>query len=163
DKTVTLARWPELVAKCDRLRQEGWLAGIGISTCLEPSGGNSAFEPLLNEVNDTTTWMEGVRVRIDALGAITVVIATASSGPGHETLSATVAGEVLQREPDDIRVVRGDSLSGLPTNSPVGSRMAIMMGGAIAKACERLKAKLLEIAAYALDVPAERLAYDGGT
>jgi len=40
---------------------------------------------------------------------------------------------VLQREPDDIQVVRADSLSGLPSNSPVGSRMAIMMGGAIAK------------------------------
>ncbi|MBV8169605.1 MAG: xanthine dehydrogenase family protein, partial [Alphaproteobacteria bacterium] len=163
DKTVQLARWPELVAKRDKLRQDGWLAGIGIATCLEPSGGNSAFEPLLNEVNDTTTWMEGVRVRIDALGAITVVIATTSSGQGHETLCATVAGEVLQREPDDIRVVRGDSLSGLPTNSPVGSRMAIMMGGAVAEAARRLKAKLIAIAAHELGTPPERLAYDGGT
>ncbi|HUA55342.1 MAG TPA: xanthine dehydrogenase family protein molybdopterin-binding subunit [Candidatus Sulfotelmatobacter sp.] len=162
-KTIELARWPELVARRDRLRAEGWLAGIGIASCLEPSGGNSAFEPLLNDQNDTTTWMEGVRVRVDALGAVTVVISTTSAGQGHETLAATVAGEILQREPDDIRVTRADSLSGLPTNSPVGSRMAIMMGGAVAEAARRLKAKLMAIAAHDLGVAADRLVYDGGT
>jgi 2-furoyl-CoA dehydrogenase large subunit len=162
-KTLDLARWPALVAKRDRLRAEGWLAGIGIAACLEPSGGNSAFEPLLNDKNDTTTWMEAVRLRVDGLGTITVVISTSSSGQGHETLAATVAGEVLEREPDDIRVVRADSLAALPSNSPVGSRMAIMLGGATAEAAKRLKAKLLAIAAHDLAVPEERLVYDGGT
>ena len=33
------------------------MAGIGIAACLEPSGGNSSFEPLLNETNKTATWM----------------------------------------------------------------------------------------------------------
>ncbi len=163
EKTIALARWPELIAKRDKLRAEGRLAGIGIASCLEPSGGNSAFEPLLNDKNDTTTWMEGVRVRIDALGAIAVVISTTSAGQGHETLAATVAGEILERDPDGIRVARADSLSALPTNSPVGSRMAIMMGGAVAEAARRLKAKLMAIAAHELAVAADRLAYDGGT
>jgi len=162
-KTLSLARWPALVAKCDRLRAAGGLAGIGLAGCLEPSGGNSAFEPLLNDKNDTTTWMEAVRLRVDGLGAVTVVISTSSAGQGHETLAATVAGEVLEREPDDIRVVRADSLTALPSNSPVGSRMAIMLGGATAEAARRLKAKLLAIAAHNLGVAAERLAYDGGS
>ncbi|MEJ0071423.1 MAG: molybdopterin cofactor-binding domain-containing protein [Pseudomonadota bacterium] len=161
-KTLDLARWPALVAKRDRLRAEGWLAGIGIAGCLEPSGGNSAFEPLLNDKNDTTTWMEAVRLRVDGLGTITVVISTSSAGQGHETLAATVAGEVLEREPDDIRVVRADSLAALPSNSPVGSRMAIMLGGATAEAALRLKTKLLAIAAHDLGVATERLVYDGG-
>jgi 2-furoyl-CoA dehydrogenase large subunit len=162
-KTLDLARWPELVAKRDRLRTSDQLAGIGIAGCLEPSGGNSAFEPLLNDKNDTTTWMEAVRLRVDGLGAITVVISTSSAGQGHETLAATVAGEVLEREPDDIRVVRADSLNALPSNSPVGSRMAIMLGGATAEAAKRLKAKLLALAAHDLDVAADALTYDGGT
>ncbi len=162
-KTVELADWPALLAKRDRLRGDGWLAGLGIAACLEPSGGNSAFEPLLNDQNDTTTWMEGARVRIDALGAVTVVISTTSAGQGHETLAATVAGEILERDPDAIRVARADSLSGLPTNSPVGSRMAIMLGGAVAEAARRLKAKLLDIAAHDLGAARDRLAYEGGT
>jgi 2-furoyl-CoA dehydrogenase large subunit len=42
-------------------------------------------------------------------------------------LVGTVIGEVLEIDPDRIRVVRPDSLSSLPSQSPVGSRMAIML------------------------------------
>ncbi len=31
-------------------------------------GGNSSFEPLLNPKNETTTWMEGCQIKIDAPG-----------------------------------------------------------------------------------------------
>src|SRR5262249_1384262 len=65
----------------------------------------------------------------------------------HETLAATVIGEVLQIDPDRIRIVRPDSLASLPGNSPVGSRMAIMLGGAAFHAAEKLKCKLMAIAA----------------
>src|SRR5258708_33651899 len=109
----------------DRLRASGLLAGIGLAACLEPGAPNSAFEPLLNEKNTTTTWMDSCRIVIDALGFVTVTIHTTSSGQGHETLVATVIGEVLQIDPDLIRVIRPDSLASLPSNSPVGSRMAI--------------------------------------
>ncbi len=33
---------------------------------------------------------------------------------------ATVVGEILERDPDTVRVVRSDSLAALPSNSPVG-------------------------------------------
>ncbi len=39
--------------------RSGMLAGIGIAACLEPSGGNSSFEPLLNPKN-TTTHLDGI-------------------------------------------------------------------------------------------------------
>ena len=83
---------------------------------------------------------------IDGLGFVTVTIHNTSSGQGHETLVATVIGEVLQIDPDLIRVVRPDSLACLPSNSPVGSRMAIMLGGAAFHAAQKLKAKLTRIA-----------------
>ncbi|HEX4195485.1 MAG TPA: xanthine dehydrogenase family protein molybdopterin-binding subunit, partial [Stellaceae bacterium] len=129
EKALTAADYSALVARRDEARRQGKLAGIGISTCLEPSGGNSAFEPLFNPKNETTTWMEACTVKVDGAGAIVVSMNTTSSGQGHETLASTVVGEVLEREPETIRVVRADSLSALPTNSPVGSRMAIMLGG----------------------------------
>ena len=81
----------------------GMLAGIGIAACLEPSGGNSSFEPLLNPKNTTTTWMDSCRIMVDGLGHVTVTIHTTSSGQGHETLAATVVGEVLEIDPDRIR------------------------------------------------------------
>ncbi len=162
DKVLAHVDWPALVRERDRLRQSGMLAGIGIAACLEPSGGNSAFEPLLNEKNNTTTWMESCRINVDGLGNITVTVHTTSSGQGHETLAATVVGEVLDIDPDLIRVVRPDSLASLPSNSPVGSRMAIMLGGAAFHAAHKLKRKLLQIAAHRLGVNEDQLDYAGG-
>lgn len=132
----------------DRLRESGMLAGIGIAACLEPSGGNSSFEPLLNEANTTTTWMDSCRINVDGNGYVTVTIHTTSSGQGHETLVATVIGEVLQIDPNLLRIVRPDTLACLPSNSPVGSRMAIMLGGAAFHAANKLKDKLVKIAAH---------------
>lgn len=162
DKVLAHADWPALERERDRLRQQGLLAGIGIAACLEPSGGNSSFEPLLNPKNTTTTWMDSCRIIVDGLGHVTVTIHTTSSGQGHETLAATVVGEVLEIDPDRIRVVRPDSLASLPSNSPVGSRMAVMLGGAAFHAAEKLKRKLIAIAAHRLGAPEDSLAYAGG-
>jgi 2-furoyl-CoA dehydrogenase large subunit len=162
-KTLDHVGWEALVAERDKLRASGLLVGIGVASCLEPSGANSSFEPLLNPKNTSTTWPESCRLIVDALGAATLAIHTTSSGQGHETLAATVAGEVLDIDPDSIRVVRPTSLESLPGNSPVGSRMAIMLGGAVHHAARELRTKLIAIGAHRLGVPAASVRYrDGG-
>ena len=162
DKAMAAADYPALVAARDAARAAGKLAGIGIATCLEPSGGNSAFEPLFNLKNLTTTWMDSCLVRVDLSGAITGVMNTSTSGQGHETLVSTVVGEILERDPADIRVVHADSLNALPSNSPVGSRMAIMLGSAAAGAAKIIKANLMAIAAHNLKCPVDELVYRDG-
>jgi 2-furoyl-CoA dehydrogenase large subunit len=162
DKALAAIDYPALAAARDKARREGRLAGIGIATCLEPSGGNSAFEPLFDPKNETTTWMDSCLVRVDLSGSITGVMNTSSSGQGHETLVSTVVGEVLERDPAGIRVVRADSLTALPSNSPVGSRMAIMLGGAAAGAARRIKEALIEIAAHNLGCTVEAVEYSEG-
>ena len=87
------------------------------------------------------------------------MIGSSSSGQAHETLVSTVVGEILRREPDSIRVVHADSLSALPSNSPVGSRMAIMLGGAAAGAAKKIRAKLLRVAAHNLECAEAELDY----
>src|SRR5437868_11284250 len=133
-----------------------------MAACLEPSGANSTFEPLLNPNNETTTYADSCRINVDVSGAVTATIHTLSAGQGHETLVGTVIGEVLEIDPDRIRVVRPDSLASLPSQSPVGSRMAIMLGGAAFHAAHKLKARLVAIAARDLGVPAEELVYREG-
>jgi 2-furoyl-CoA dehydrogenase large subunit len=162
DKALKEANIEELIAKRDRLREQGILAGIGFSTCLEPSGGNSSFEPLFNPKNDTTTWMDSCLVRVDLSGSVTALMGTSSSGQSHETLVSTVVAEVLDRDPEGIRVLKADSLNALPSNSPVGSRMAIMLGGAAAGAAKKIKQKLMKLAAHHLKVGEEELVYEGG-
>ncbi|MFT5449125.1 MAG: 2-furoyl-CoA dehydrogenase large subunit [Gammaproteobacteria bacterium] len=162
DKALRQAGLDDLMAERDALRAQGLLAGIGIATCLEPSGGNSSFEPLFNAKNKTTTWMDSCLVRVDLSGAITAVMATSTSGQAHETLVSTVVGEILHRDPASIRVLHADSLMALPSNSPVGSRMAIMLGGAAAGAAKRIRDKLLHIAAHNLGVDAHELTFVDG-
>lgn len=161
-KALAAAPFDRIVQERDSLRAQGLLAGIGISTCLEPSGGNSSFEPLFNPKNETTTWMDSCLVRVDLSGAVTALMGTSTSGQAHETLVSTVVGEILDREPDSIRVLHADSLNALPSNSPVGSRMAIMLGGAAAGAAKIIRAKLMRIAAHNLGVSLEELVYEGG-
>jgi 2-furoyl-CoA dehydrogenase large subunit len=162
DKVLARADYAALVAEREALRAGGRLAGIGIAACLEPSGANSTFEPLLNPQNKVTTYTEACRINVDLGGAVTATIHTLSSGQGHETLVGTVIGEVLEIDPDRIRVVRPDSLASLPSQSPVGSRMAIMLGGAAFHAAQKLKARLLAIAAHDLGIAPERVAWRDG-
>jgi 2-furoyl-CoA dehydrogenase large subunit len=161
-KAMAAASFEDLLKERDALRSEGLLAGIGISTCLEPSGGNSSFEPLFNPKNETTTWMDSCLVRVDLSGHITALMGTSSSGQSHETLVSTVVAEILQRDPESIRVLHADSLNALPSNSPVGSRMAIMLGGAAAGAAKKIRTKLLVIAAHQLQCAVDDLLYADG-
>lgn len=157
DKALALAPIEAFEARRDALRAAGRLAGIGIATCLEPGGGNSAFEPLMNPKVPTTTWPESCVVKVDRGGAVTTMITTSTSGQGHQTLVATVVGEELDIDPDEVRVVHLDSLSGLPGNSPVASRMAIMLGGAAAGAARLVRERALTIAAHVLERPVASL------
>jgi len=162
DKVLADTSYADLKKERDRLRADGKLAGIGIAACLEPSGGNATFEALLNPAITTSTFMDSCRIVVDGMGAITATMHTTSSGQGHETLVGTVVGEVLQIDPDTIRVARPDSLNSLPSGTPVGSRMAIMLGGAAFHAAQKLKAKLTAIAAHDLRIPLERAVYRDG-
>jgi CO/xanthine dehydrogenase Mo-binding subunit len=146
----------------DELRAAGRLAGIGVATCLEPSGGNAIFENIMNPANDKTTFPEGCRLRVDADGEITVIISIASAGQGHDTMVATLLAEELGRDPDQIRVVRADSLSGMPSQSPVGSRMAIVLGEAVHGAATELKRKLCRIGAHRLGTTVDQVSYTDG-
>ena len=162
EKALAGADYPALLKRRAAARAAGKLAGIGIACCLEPSGGNSAFEPLFNPKNQTTTWMESCSIKVDLYGAIVVTMNTNSSGQGHETLASTVVGEILERDPETIRVVRADSLGALPSNSAVGSRMAIMLGGAAAGAAKKLKAAAIAIGAKKLGAVPDEVDYADG-
>ena len=87
---------------------------------------------------------------------------TTSSGQGHETLVGTVIGEVLGIDPDLVRVTRPDSLTSLPSGTPVASRMAIMLGGAAFNAANQIKDKVVAIGAHDLGIPLERAIYENG-
>jgi CO/xanthine dehydrogenase Mo-binding subunit len=162
DQAVALADLPALTRRRDELRDEGWLAGIGVATCLEPGGGNAIFENIMDHKNDKSTFPEACRLRVDGDGEVTAVIALSSAGQSHDTMVATLVAEELGRDPSTIAVIRADSLTGLPSQSPVGSRMTIVLGQAIRGAADELKARLIRIAAHNLGVGEEMVRYTDG-
>ncbi|MBT7485486.1 MAG: xanthine dehydrogenase family protein, partial [Rhodospirillales bacterium] len=162
DKVIDKAKYDELVKRRDTARENGKWAGIGVTTCLEPSGGNNIFEYLMEPGAEITTYMEGCEVRVDPHGKITGIMGTTTSGQGHETLFSTILGEELEFDPDDIRIVHADSLNGPPTRSPVASRMAIMLGSSAAGAAQKIKDRAMKIAAFNLNRPVEDLEYSEG-
>ncbi|MGH3739988.1 MAG: xanthine dehydrogenase family protein molybdopterin-binding subunit [Micromonosporaceae bacterium] len=163
DKAIEIAELDELIRRRDELRASGRLAGIGVASCLEPGGGNAIFENLMNPRNDKTTFPEACRLRVDGAGAVTTIISISSAGQAHETMVATLVAEELGIEPAKVAVLRSDSLTGMPSQSPVGSRMTIVLGRAIAGAAEELKRKLRRIAAHAFGVGVDEVAYRGGS
>ena len=99
--------------------------------------------------------MDSCRINVDGMGAITATMHTTSSGQGHETLVGTVIGEVLQVDPDTMRVTRPDSLNSLPSGTPVGSRMAIMLGWrGLPRGAQAARRSLTAIGAHDLGIPA---------
>ncbi|HTW85696.1 MAG TPA: xanthine dehydrogenase family protein molybdopterin-binding subunit [Candidatus Sulfotelmatobacter sp.] len=162
-KAVDCAGLDELLRWRDAGRADGCLRGVGVATCLEPGGGNAIFEALFNPKNESTTFPEGCQVKIDRTGTISAQIGVATSGQGHETLVSTILGEAFGVEPDRIRVIHADSLAGLPSQSPVASRMAIVLGDAALGAARKLKDKMLRIAAHRLGAAAEECAWDADT
>ena len=163
DKALGLADIDELRRWRDDARAAGRVVGIGIATCIEPGGGNAIFEALFNPNIDTTTFPEGCQVKVDRHGRVSAQIGVASAGQGHETLVSTLLGEELGIPPDEIRVIHADSLAGLPSQSPVASRMAIVLGDATIGAARKLKDKMLAIGAHALGVPLDAVGWDGNT
>ena len=88
---------------------------------------------------------------------------TTSSGQGHETLVGTVVGEVLEVDPDKVRVTRPDSLVGAAERH-AGRRAAWRSCWAAAAfhAAGKLKEKLITIGAHDLGIPRERAVYAQG-
>lgn len=69
---------------------------------------------------------------------------------------------MLEIDPDNIRIVRPDP-GELAINTPVGSRMAIMMGGACYHAAQKLKSKLVRIAAHQFGIAESDAVYAQGS
>ncbi len=162
DQALRSARGKDLVARRDAIRNQGGLAGLGIATCLEPGGGNNIFEYLFNPKLRITTFVESILLKVEPTGEVTAMICTTTSGQSHETLVATIAGEELERDPDTIRVIHGDSLQALPTRSPTASRMAIVLGTATSKAAREILDRMTGIAAHDLGVALTDIEYSDG-
>jgi carbon-monoxide dehydrogenase large subunit len=93
---------------------------------------------------------EQAAVRFTPDGGLEIRAGVHSHGQGMETSLAQIAHEVLGIPVADIAVVLGDTALTPYSTGTYASRSITMAGGAVARACETLKARLAVIAAHLL-------------
>ncbi len=138
-------------------RERGRYLGLGFATYLEPAPGpREPGEP------PSEASQEGMRIRLENDGTVTLFTAQMPHGQGHQTTFAQVAADQFGVDFDQVRVVVGDSDRVPDGYGTGGSLAATMAGGASLHAARRLRAKVLEVAAQLLDARPEALDIEDG-
>jgi carbon-monoxide dehydrogenase large subunit len=147
-EALKLSNYENLLRQRDARRQRGELVGLGVSTFVEPSGGAG---------------FESGTVRLERTGEITVLTGSSSHGQGHETSWAQIAAELLKTTMDHVTVLHGDTHVSQQGTGTFGSRSAVVGGGALAIAAERVIEKGKRIAAHLVEAaPEDIVQADGG-
>jgi carbon-monoxide dehydrogenase large subunit len=95
--------------------------------------------------------------RLSPDGMLELRIGAHSHGQSLETTLAQVAHEALGIDPDNVRVVHGDTALTPYSTGTWGSRCMVMSGGAVAAACKDIGERVKHIAAHLLGAPASEL------
>jgi aerobic carbon-monoxide dehydrogenase large subunit len=106
---------------------------------------------------------EQAAVRFTPDGALEVRVGVHSHGQGMETSLAQIAHEILGVPIAEIAVTHGDTALTPYSTGTYASRSITMAGGAVARACMKLKQRLTVIAAHLLQAPIEEVALRNGT
>ena len=122
------------------------LLGVGFATYTEHTGVSTSVLAGLG-----TRLMPGheqAAVRITPDGGVDIRTGVQSHGQGMETTFAQVASDMLGIHVDDIQVVHGDTALTPYSTGTYASRCMVMVGGAVADACDRLLERLRRAAAH---------------
>ncbi|GGG25958.1 xanthine dehydrogenase family protein molybdopterin-binding subunit [Paenibacillus abyssi] len=171
EKALEMANYREFRERQAKAREEGKYLGIGLACIVEPSGSNMGYITIALTPEQRAKSLpksgsaEGATVSIDPMGGIAVRISTTPTGQGHETVAAQIVGEVLGVDPQSVRVIAEMDTLTSPWSVASGSyssRFASIGSSAVYKAAEKVRDKLLNIAAEQLKQPPAALDIENG-
>ncbi|HWE73637.1 MAG TPA: molybdopterin cofactor-binding domain-containing protein, partial [Stellaceae bacterium] len=128
-------------------KKRGKILGVGVATAVAATGGAG---------------FEFAEVRFDQSGGVTLLTGSMDHGQGHGTVFKQVLSQKLGIDADMIRYEFGDTDvidNGIGT---FGSRSAILAGGAIANAAQKLIEKGKKIAAYMMEAATDDVVFEAG-
>jgi CO/xanthine dehydrogenase Mo-binding subunit len=161
DTLLEQSKYRELVEWAKQQRANGRYIGVGISTTPDRSV-FSATEFWFwydDPPAPVTSSPESATVKIETDGTFTVFLHSASSGTAAETVATQVIASEFGIDPDKIAVHGIDWHAGAPSTGPAGSRLTVMMSGALKGASDIVKEKILKIAAAELEAAPEDLEF----
>ncbi len=138
DRTLEKADYKGFEARRKESAAKGKLRGIGVSCTIEQAAGPST---------------ETAELRFDPSGTAIILAGSTPHGQGHETIYKQLVCEKLGLDPDDIRVVEGDTEKISFGTGTGGSRTATIGGSAVLRATEKVIEKTRKIAAHLLEAP----------
>jgi CO/xanthine dehydrogenase Mo-binding subunit len=164
DKALKLADVDGWRAEQEKARAEGRYIGIGLASCQERSGYNATEWWFLYDQPPlpATSTPESVKIDVSAFGQVRVELGCPLWGNSPETVVSQVVAEEFGIEPSDVAVTYSDSSSGAISAGPGGSRLTIMLSGAVRGASKTIKDKMIRIAAHSMEAdPADVELVDG--
>ena len=158
DKALELSNYSALRADQAEARKKGRLVGVGIASCIEASG--PVPSKVAGALGGVTGFWESGGLRVHATGKVTALTGSHSHGQGHETTFAQIVADELGISVDDIDVVHGDTAVITNGMGTYGSRSTSVGGSALVRSAEKVRAKMMKIAAHQLEAPLEEMVYD---
>ncbi len=161
DKVLELSNYSGLRAAQAEARQAGRLVGIGIGACIEASG--PVPSRVAGALGGVTGFWESGGIRVHATGKVTALTGAHAHGQGHETTMAQIVADELGIDIEDVDLVHGDTAVITNGMGTYGSRSTSVGGSALVRSAQKVRAKILKIAAHQLEVAVEDLVYDRET
>ncbi|MCL0044306.1 xanthine dehydrogenase family protein molybdopterin-binding subunit [Dehalococcoidia bacterium] len=160
DLAMELADYEGLRKEQAEARSRGEYVGIGVAAFLEPGSIGSRWYRERGVIGRQA--FDAATVVMDQRGNIAVKVSGKSAGQSHETTFPRWVAKQLGVPAENVRFIQGDT-----DNTPFGtmagnSRSAVSIGGAIFKALEDLKAKLILIGGLLLHIENEELEVSDG-
>ena len=139
---------------------DGRLIGIGFATfCEQGAHGTSVYSGWGISM---VPGHEQAVARMTPGGSLELRIGAHSHGQSMETTLAQVAHEVLGIDPAKVKLVHGDTEYTPYSTGTWGSRCAVMSGGAVATACEKIAERAASIAAHLMHVSTDEVRFENG-
>jgi carbon-monoxide dehydrogenase large subunit len=150
--------YTDLRKEQEQARADGKLWGVGMASFTEVvgAGPHKDYDILGLKMND------GSELRIHPTGKAILKISCITQGQGHETTFAQIVSSELGIQPEDIKVMHGDT-----DNTPYGlgtyaSRSTPTVGAATAMVARRVREKATKLAAHLLEVSEDDIEYEAG-
>ncbi len=159
-KALEAINYKEWRKRQEELRKQGRYIGIGISTGIEPGTSNLGYYYLSRP--GIPTFMgagEIATIEMDMTGRIKVRTSSCEIGTGHMTSIAQVVADIFNISPEEVTVdLTFDSAQGfLGYSGTYSNAFQDVDIGAVVKAANQLKEKILRIASYYLKVDPKQL------
>jgi len=157
-----MAGWEELRRMQAEARRRGSYIGIGLATAHQRSVYGPTEFWFWYDTPGLTSVPESVGLALGPTGEFIVTMFSPFWGNSPETVVAQTVAEEFGIDPSQVTVAYESSQHGLPSAGPGGSRMTVMLTGAVAGAARKLKRKMAQIVAHHLEAAPEDIAFAGG-